>query len=145
MMRLPQMSQPPRLKNRDRAQREFNNSLRDLLALLDEERLLDVEGVIWRFRTTIGNRKGFGDKFAYVVKALFRFSGSQTGHGIRSSGNTRYFPGHLLFYCRRLLFTLTHLPKELLLNKKHSPAVERAAAKNRITRQLLRMARQRQV
>ena len=40
MMRLPQMSQPPRLKNRDSAQREFNDSLRDLLALLDEERLL---------------------------------------------------------------------------------------------------------
>jgi hypothetical protein len=142
MMHLPEMSQGPWLNNKNSAQREFDASLRDLLALLDEDRLLDVRGVIWSFRIAIGNREGFGNKVAYVVKALFPFSGSLAAyHGIRSSGDAfRYLLRHFLFYCGRLFLTLTHLPKELLSNKKHSLAKERAAAKNRITRQLLRIA-----
>ncbi len=142
MMRLPQMSQAPWLNNKDRAQQEFDASLRDLLALLDEDRLLDVRGVIWSFRIAFGNREGFGNKVAYAVKALFPFLGSLAAyHGSRSSGDAfRYLLRHLLFYCRRLLFTLTHLPKELLSNRQHSLAKERAGAKDRITRQLLRIA-----
>jgi len=143
MMRLPQMSQAPWLNNKDRAQQEFDASLRDLLALLDEERLLDVRGAIWGFRTAIGNRDGFGNKANYV-KALFPFSSSLTGHGFRSSGNVRYFLHQCLFYARRLAFTITRLPKELLSDKNRSLAVKRAGAKNRITRQLLKMARERQ-
>jgi len=143
MMHLPQMSQGPRLENKDSAQHEFDASLRDLLALLDENRLLDVRGVIWGFRIAIGNREGFGNKVAYVVRALFPFLGSSAAyHEVRSSGDAfRYLLRHLLFYCRRLLLTLTHLPKGLLSNRQHSLAKERAGAKNRITRQLLRIAR----
>ena len=138
MMHLPHVSQTPRLNPKNGGQREFNASLRNLLALLDEERLLDVRGVIWSFRVAIGNREGFGDKLDYVVKTLFPFSGSRTGHGIRSSGNARYFLHQCLFYGKRLLLTFTHLPKEHLSTNKHSPAAERAGAKNRITRQLQR-------
>jgi len=143
MMRLPMMSQAPWLINKDSAQQEFDASLRDLLALLDVERLLDVRGVIWSFRIAIGNREGFGNKVAYMIKALFPFLGSAAAcHGTRSSGDAfRYLLRHLLFYCRRLLFTLTHLPKELLSNRQHSLAVQRAGAKDGITRQLLRIAR----
>lgn len=144
MMRLPQMSQAPRVNNKDSTQREFNASLRDLLALLDEERLLDVRGVIWNFRIAFRNREGFGNKAACVVKALFPFLGNSAAyHGSRSSGDARYLLRHLLFYAKRLLLTLTHLPKELLSNNKHSLAKERAGAKNRITRQLLRITQQR--
>jgi len=141
MMLLPQMSQAPWLNNKDSAQQEFDASLRDLLVLLDEDRLLDVRGVIWSFRIAIGNREGFGNKVAYVVEALFPFLGSLAAyHESRSSGNAfRYLLRHLLFYYRRLLLTLTHLPKELLSNRQHLLAVERAAAKDRITRRLLRI------
>ena len=143
MMGLPRMSQALRLNHKASGQREFDVSLRDLLAVLDEERLLDVRGVIWRFRVAIGNREGFGSKLDYVVKTLLPFSGSQTGHGIRSSGSARYFLHQCLFYGKRLLLTLTNLPKEHLTNNKHSLAVERAGAKNRITRQLQRIAQPR--
>jgi len=64
-----------------------------------------------------------------MVKALFPFSGGLTGHGLRSSGNARYFLHQCLFYAKRLAFTITHLPKKLLSNKQHSLAKERAAAK----------------
>jgi len=143
MMHLPHVSQAPPLNHKDSARRKFNVSLRDLLALLDEERLLDVRGVIWRFRTAFGNREGFGDKVNYVIKTLFPFSGSLTAHGLRSSGDVRYFLHQCLFYGKRLFLTLTHLPKERLSNKKHFLAKERAGAKDRITRQLLRIARSR--
>jgi hypothetical protein len=143
MMHLPQMSQAPRLNNENSAQQEFVASLRDLLALLDEERLLDARGVIWNFRTALANRKGFGNKVDYVIKALFPFSRSLTSHGIRSTGDARYFLRQCRFYGKRLLLTLTHLPKERLSSNKHPMAVERAAAKNRITRQLQRIARPR--
>ena len=143
VMRLPQVSQAPRLNSKDCAQQKFDASLRDLLALLDEDRLLDVRGVIWGFRIAIGNREGFGNKVAYAVRALFPFLGSSAAyHEVRSSGDAfRYLLRHLLFYCRRLLLTLTYLPKGLLSNRQHSLAKERAGAKNRITRQLLRIAR----
>lgn len=145
MMRLPQMSQAPWLNDKDSAQQEFDASLRDLLALLDEDRLLDVRGVIWRFRIAIGNRERFGNKVVYVARTLFPFLGSSaTYHGVRSSRHTfSYLLHHLLFYCKRMLLTLTHLPKELLSDRQHSLAKERAGAKNRITKQLLRIARPR--
>ena len=76
MMRLPQVSHAPRVNNKGSAQKEFDASLRDLLALLDEDRLLDVRGLIWSFRIAFGNREGFGNKVAYVVKTLFPFLGS---------------------------------------------------------------------
>jgi len=144
MMRLPQISQAPRLNNKGSAQQEFNASLRDLLALLDEDRLLDVRGVIRSFRIAIGNREGFGNKVAYAVRALLPFLDGLAYHESRSSGDAfGYLLRHLRFYCRRLLFTLTHLPEAFLSNRKHSPARERAGAKDRITRQLLRIARPR--
>ena len=143
MMHLPHVSQTLQLNHKEGGQRDFDASLRNLLALLDEERLLDVKGVIWRFRVAIGNREGFGSKLDYVIKTLFPFSGSLTGHGIRSSGNARYLLHQCFFYGKRLLLALTHLPKEHLSNNNHSPAAERAGAKNRITRQLLRIARPR--
>jgi hypothetical protein len=141
------MSQAPRVNNKDSTQREFDASLRDLLALLDEDRLLDIRGVIWNFRIAFGNREGFGNKAAYVARALFPSLGSLAAyHGGQSSGDAfRYLLRHLLFYYRRLLLTLMHLPKELLSNRQHSLAKERAGAKNRITRQLLRITQQRQL
>lgn len=145
MAPLPHMSQALRLNLKDSARQEFDVSLRDLLALLDEDRLLDIRGVIWRFRVAIGNREGFGNKVNYVIKTLFPFSGSRTGHGIRASSDAHYFLHQCRFYGKRLLLTLTHLPPKRLSNKPHSSAVKRAGAKNRITRQLLRMARQRPI
>ena len=143
MVHLPHVSWTLRLNHKDGGQREFYASLRNLLALLDEERLLDARGVIWRFRVAIGNREGFGSKLDYVVKTLLPSSGNQTGHGIRSSGNARYFLHQCLFYGKRLLLTLTHLPKERHTNNKLSLAAERAGAKNTITRQLQRIPRPR--
>ena len=142
MMELPCMPQVPPHNPKDSAQREFDAALRDLMALLDEERLLDVRGAIWGFRIAFGNRKGFRNKIVYVIKALFPFSGSLNDPGIQSANDTfRHFLRQLRFYGRRLFVTVTHLPKERLSNNKHSLAVERAGAKNRITRQLLRIAR----
>ena len=143
MMHLPRVSQAPLLTPKDSAQPEFNASLRDLLALLDEDRLLDVRGGVWRFRVAIQNRKGFGNRLDYAVRALLPFSGGLTGHGLRSSGNIGYFLHQCFFYGKRLLLTLTHLPKKGRSNKSHSLAVQRADAKNRITKQLLRIARPR--
>lgn len=140
MMRLPEMPPAPRINHKDGTQREFDASLRDLLALLDEDRLLDVRGFIWSLRIAMANRKGFENRIAYVTKTLFPFSGSFIDHGIRSSGGARYLLRQYLFYGKRLLLTLTHLPKKLLSNRQHSPAKKRAAAKNRITKQLLRIA-----
>ena len=139
IMHFPRMSQAPRFNHKDSARREFEASLRDLLALLDEERLLDVRGVIWSFRVAMGNRKGFVNKIVYVIKTLFPFSGSLTDHGIRSSDDAfHYFLRQLRFYCKRFFLTLTNLPKERLSNHNKTLAVERAAAKNSITRQLQR-------
>jgi hypothetical protein len=142
MMRLPPISQTSRFKDENSAQQEFNASLQDLLALLDETRLLDVRGVIWSFRIAVQNRKGLGNKVAYVVNVLFPFLGGLgTYRGIGSLRDVfRYFLRHLLFYGRRLFLTITHPSKELVSNKQHSLALERAAAKDRITRQLLSIA-----
>jgi len=134
--------QKPQLNPEDNGQREFNASLLDLLALLDEERLLDVRGAIWNFRVGFGNRDGFGAKIVYVIKTLFPSSGSLTNLGIQSANDAfRYFLRQLRFYCGRLSVTLTHLTKERQSNNKPSLAVERAAAKGTITRRLLRIAR----
>lgn len=143
MMRLPPISQVPRFKDENSAQQEFNASLQNLLALLDEDRLLDVRGVIWRFRIAVGNRKGVRNKMAYVVNALFPFLGGLgTNRGIGSLRDVfHYFLRHLLFYGRRLFLTITHPSKELVSNKQHSHALKRAAAKDKITRQLLTIAR----
>ena len=146
-MHLPRLShQAPRLNHKDSAQREFDASLRDLLALLNEDRLLDVRGAIWRFRTAFGNREGFGNKANYVINTLFSFSRSLTDPEPRSSGDAfRYFLRHLRFYSKRFFLTLTHFPKELLSNHNNTLAAERAAAKNRVTRQLRRITRPRPV
>ena len=141
-MPLPIARQEPELNPKSSGQREFNISLLDLLSLLDKERLLDVRGAIWNFRVALGNREGFGEKIVYVVKTLIPSPGSLTNPGIQSkSDGFRYFLNQLRFYCGRLSVTLMHLPKERRSNNKHSLAVERAAAKNRITRRLLRIAR----
>ena len=143
-LHFPQVSGAPRVNHEKGAQQDFDASLLDLLALLDEERLLDVSGVIWRFRMAFGNRVGFGNKIAFVIKTMLPFSDSATDHGTRSSGDAFcYLLRHFRFYCKRLFLTLTHFPKEPLSNKKYPLAKERASAKNRITRQLLKIARQR--
>ena len=144
MMGIPVMSQGPLLNPKESSRQEFNTSLRNLLALLNEDRLLDVRGAVWNFRTAIGNREGILNKFDYVVKTLLPFSGGVTGHEIRSSGDARYFLHQCLFYFKRLLLTLRHRLKELLSTGQQSLAAERAAAKGRITRQLMKLARPRQ-
>ncbi len=144
MMHLPHMSGMHRLNHKEGTQRAFDASLRDLLALLDEERLLDVRGFIWSFRIAFGNRVGFGNKIAFVIKTLLPFSDKLTDQGTRSSRDDfRYFLRFFRFYSKRLFLTLTHFPKEQLSNKKHSLAKERAGAKSRITRQLQKIARPR--
>jgi hypothetical protein len=143
VMGLPMMSQGLQLNPKESALKEFNVSLRDLLALLDEDRLLDVRGAVWNFRTAIGNREGVKNKVDYVVKTLLPFSGGLTGHEIRSSGDTRYFLHQCRFYLKRLFLTLRHRLKERPSNRQLSMAAERAAAKGRITRQLMKLARPR--
>jgi len=138
MMCLSRMSPASPLNHKDSAQSEFNASLRDLLSLMDQDRLLDVRGVIRRFLTAIGNRKGFWNKVDYGIKALFPFSSSLIGHGIQSTIGARYFMRQCRFYGKRLLLTLKHFPREYLSRRQDSLALERAAAKNRITRQILR-------
>ena len=137
-MRLPRMSQTLGLDNNYRAQEEFDASLGNLLALLDQDRLLDVRGVIRGFRMALGNREGFGNKFDYVVKTLLPFA-SRPG-GVRSPDHDFYFLRQCRFYGKRLLLTLMNLPKKRFSNKQYSLTGERAAAKNRITRQLQRIA-----
>ena len=123
----------------ENGQREFNASLLALLSLLDEERLLDVRGAIWDLRVAIENRKGFGKKIAYLVKALIQSSGSFTNLGNQSANDAfHYFLRQLRFYCGRLFLTLAQLPKQRQSNKSPSLAAERAAAKDRIARQMLK-------
>lgn len=144
MMHLPYPFGIPRLNLENSAQTEFKASLLNLLALLDEERLLDVRGTVWNLRVAVGNREGFGEKIAYVVKRLVPTSGLLTAPGIQSPNDAfRYFLRQLRFFGGRLRLTLAHTPGKRLSNNKPSLAVERAAAKNRITRQLLRVARRR--
>ena len=143
-LHFPHVSGAPRVNYEKSAQRDFDASLLDLLALLDEERLLDVSGLVWRFRMAFGNREGFRNRIDYLIKTMLPFSDNLTDQGTRSSGDDfRYFLRHFRFYCKRLFLTLTHFPKEHHLNKKHSLAKERAGAKNRITRQLQKISRQR--
>ena len=142
MMHLPHVFGASRLTHENSAQLEFDSSLLSLLALLDEERLLDVRGFIWRFRIAFGNRVGFLNKMAFVIKTLLPFSDNLTDRETRSSGGDfRYFLRHFRFYCKRLFLTLTHFPKEHPANRKHSLAKERAGAKNRVTRQLQKIVR----
>lgn len=126
------------------AQREFNTSLRNLLALLDEERLLDVRGTIWNLRVAFGNCEDAREKIAYVVKTLLPTSGNLANLGIESASDAFCFVlRQIRFYCRRFIVTLTNLPKKGDSSNWHSPAVERAAAKNSITRQLEKAIRPR--
>jgi hypothetical protein len=142
MMGLPRITLSPSFNHKDNAHKEFVVSLRNLLALLDEDRLLDLRGAIWRFQTAIENRKGLGNKVDYVVKTLFPFSRTWILRETRSSNNVFcYFPRHLLFYCRRIISTLKHLPEKFFSNRQHSLEKERARAKDKITRQLQRIPR----
>lgn len=119
---------------------EFISSLQTLMALLDETRLMDAKGVMWNFRIAISNRMGSRNKLAYVVHTLLPFSNDLAPHyGIRSRGDIiRYLWRRFLFFLRRFIPTLANLPKRLLTTKEPSLAFERAAAKDRITNQLLR-------
>ncbi len=138
---LAHMPQPSRRDSNYSAFQEFSMSLRQMLALPDEDMLFNIRGFLWNFRIALENRKGFLNKLAYVlVKIVFPFLGSLTVYrGIRSSGDAfRYLLRHLLFYYRRLILTLTHLPKK---NGQYSSAKERACAKDRITRRLQKIDR----
>ena len=142
--RLPRIIQVYRLNSPNSAQQKFDDSLRDLLALLDEERILDVQGIIGSFRAAIKeNRERSGNKTVYMMKTLFPFFRDlASDHGDQSSGDAfRYFPRQLSFYGILLLLTLRHSPEGLFSNRPRSPAVERADAKGRIVRQFPGIAR----
>ena len=116
-------------------QREFNSSLQDLLALLDQTRLVDTKGIMWNFRTSLSNRRGIKDKLAYIIKVLLPFSNDLAPYyGIRSKNDMiRYAWQRFLIYSRRLLQTLPDLPRQLSANRRPSLPSERASAKNWIT------------
>jgi hypothetical protein len=96
-----------------------------------------VRGAVWRFRIAVKNREGFSKKVEYAAKVLLPFSGNLADHGFRSSGNSRYFLHQCRFYLKRLFLTLKNLSAKRLTKNQPSPAVERADAKSRITRQLM--------
>jgi hypothetical protein len=116
-------------------QRKFDCSLQNLLALLDQTRLVDTKGIMWNFRTSLSNRRNIKDKLAYIIKVLLPFSNDLAPYyGIRSKNDMiRYAWQRFLIYSRRLIQTLPDLPGQLLANKGSSLPSERASAKNWIT------------
>ncbi len=135
---LPHGARPAKAIN---SQIEFNSSLKTLLALLDEARLIDARGVIWNFRIGMSNRVGFREKSVYLLNALLPFSHDLAlYYGIRSRSDIiRYCWRRFLFYLQRFIPTLANLPEQLLTTKGPTPALERATAKNRVTAQLSRV------
>jgi hypothetical protein len=118
-------------------QREFNSSLQELLALLDQTRLVDTKGIMWNFRTSLSNRISIKDKLAYIIKVLLPFSNDLAPYyGIRSrSDMIRYAWRRFLIYFRRLIYLqiLPDFPRKLPANRKSSLPSRRASAKNWIT------------
>jgi hypothetical protein len=140
MMHLPLSSHIPRSKRENKAHKEWDASLRDLLALLDQARLMDIKGVVWDFRVAIRNRRGLREKFVFIKNRIFPFlDATANQYGIASGSDIfLYYLRRILFYLQRLLLTLTHFSKPFRASDPDSLAAKRADAKNRLTRELYR-------
>jgi hypothetical protein len=138
MLRLPQLDHLPWNIQENNARKEFDASLRDLLALMDQARLMDIKGVISGFRVALRNQEGFRERLLFVRSRLFPFLDAMASqYNIHSKGDIfHYYVQRILFYFQRFLLTLTHFPRPFGASNRDSPAAQRAAAKNRVTRQL---------
>jgi hypothetical protein len=138
MLQVPQWSHSPWFKEENDAQKEFDASLRDLLALLDQPRLMDIKGVIWGFRMGLRSREGLGERLKFIMSKVFPFLDAMASrYNIHSRGDIfHYYVRRILFYFERFLLTLTHLPGPFGATHYDPPAAKRAAAKNRLTGQL---------
>jgi len=137
---LPFSSSPSWLKKSKCDQQGLDSSFHLLMALLDQKRLMDVKGFIWNFRLGLSNRKSFKDKTAFVGKTLLAFLGRPAYH-YRSCSMGDLFCGslrRLLFYTKRIISTLKHLPEIIFFKKRSSLPAERADAKKRLMILLLR-------
>lgn len=126
---------------RTSVQESFNSSLLRLLALLDKDRLVNINGYMWNLRIALKNRESWREKISYImIKMIFPFLGSREAYqGVRPSGVTiMYYIDHLLFYYKRLLQTLTNRANKSGHKK---PVIARAAAKKDISRILLKQRR----
>ena len=120
------------------AQTQFNASLRQLLGLLDLLRLMDVQGVFRGFLAALQQQEGFRAKLAFIRNRSLPFlDAAAPSYEIASGGDIfPYYVRRFLFYCQRFLLTLAHLRGTSGADPE-SLAVQRAVAKNRITRLLV--------
>jgi hypothetical protein len=135
---LPQLSHLVWDKRENDVQRVSNASLMDLLALLDQPRLMDTEGVIRGFLRAFRQQEGLGQQLGFLRDRIFpSLNEMPSQHAVVTMGHIlRYYANRILFYFQRFLLTVAHLPRKSQ-GGPNSLAVQRAAAKNRLTRLLV--------
>ena len=105
----------PLPKRGNTAHQEWDTSLRDLMALLDQDRLMDVKGVIWGFCMGVHNRRGWREKCLFIKSKMCPLLDATAYlYGIASGRDVfRYYLRRILFYLERLLLTFTHFVRPL--------------------------------
>lgn len=130
----------PLPKREETRHQEWDASLRDLMGLLDQDRLMDVKGVIWGFRTGVDNRRGWVEKCLFIKNKMCPFLDATASlYGITSGRDVfRYYLRRILFYLERLLLTFTLFARPFRTGTPDPLTAKRATAKNRLTTQLYR-------
>ena len=128
-------------------QEKFDSSLQVLLALPGTTKVMDIRGTARNFLFQPGAILETGWLRFFLKNGLNQFLDALAlQHGIQSRVDIfRFCLRRLIFYLHRFVQRLIHSPETRRSNKKHSLAVERAGAKTRLTAQLLRIARPRQL
>lgn len=137
-MRLTLPHQRPCLEETDDRHVEFYTSLKQLLALLDHPRLMDIKGTMRGFGVAIRHGKGLWGKLRVIREQIFPYLDVTLYEcEMVSVGDIAgFYWRRIFFYFERALTTLTHLQKTPQRPNAPSPAAERAAAKNRVTQKL---------
>jgi hypothetical protein len=130
----------PLPKREDTAHQAWDASLRDLMGLLDQDRLMDVKGVIWGFRTGVDNRRGWREKCLFIKSKMCPFLDATASlYGMTSGRDVfRYYLRRILFYLERLLLSFTLFVRPFRTGTPDPLTAKRATAKNRLTTQLYR-------
>ncbi|MBW1784426.1 MAG: nucleotidyltransferase family protein [Deltaproteobacteria bacterium] len=135
------------LDHRGGDQEKFDASLQVLLALPGTTKVMDIRGTARNFLFRPGAILETGWLRFFLKNGLHQFLDALAlQQGIQSRADLfRFCLRRLIFYFHRFVQRLIHLPETRRSNKKHSLAKQRAGAKTRLTAQLLRIARPRQL
>ncbi|MBW1784875.1 MAG: nucleotidyltransferase family protein, partial [Deltaproteobacteria bacterium] len=87
------------LSNREHTGRqEWDASLRELMGLLDQDRLMDLKGIIWGFRMSVHHRRGWWEKCRFIKSKMCPFlDATACLYGISSKRDV------FRYYLRRIL------------------------------------------